>query len=107
MTTDIREEVKNNRPKHDLSECEEFRLFPPLCNDGEEMRELSLMCYCTKCAVPAPVHTCSVCDCHHPLGYKMERLRVTTKCENCDNRDTFRMRWMVVENGCFVKKDDI
>ena len=59
---------------------------------------------CPECGLPATVKECNVRDCNHMLGYSMQRLRVVTHCDNCNKDHVYRMAWMEIEKGSYVKK---
>jgi len=78
----------------------------PLSDDSEDIPELPLSIICTNCGLPAAVAWCGVANCHHPLNYKMQRLRLRTRCTKCGNSDIYRVAWMVVKNMELIKKEE-
>ena len=98
--------VEEHKKQKDQAEAfrREQAMFPPACNDEDELPHFPNFKLCPKCGLPAAVKECNVRDCNHMLGYVMQRLRVITHCEECKHTQKYRMAWMEVKNGEYVKK---
>lgn len=86
-----------------LSQSTESPCWPPVNDDTASIPTLPLYRLCGRCGLPAPVYHASVADMTDPLGYKMWRLRIATRCPSCGGCSTYRMGGHVVENGNYVK----
>ena len=82
---------------------DEIGKYLPLMDDKDELPTLRNYKLCPDCGLPAPIWRRDVRECHHILGYSMQRLRVVTKCTHCKKESVYRMAWMEIQDGEFVK----
>ena len=77
--------------------------YLPLVGATDDIPHLRNWKLCPTCGLPAPIWRCDVRECNQILGYSMQRLRVITRCTKCKGEFIYRLAWMEIQNGEFVK----
>ena len=90
------------KPKRKIA-VEEPGTYLPLVEDRDDLPNLRNYKLCPKCGLPAPIWQCDVREVNQILGYSMQRLRVVTRCTHCKTESIYRLAWMEIQNGEFVK----
>ncbi len=76
----------------------------PESEDGDTLDCFKERITCKHCDLPEAIMVeCGVMDLCHPLHYKQQRLRIVYKCLSCKKEMTFRVGWMEVKGGSYVK----